>query len=450
VDYTVTFSEPVTGVDVADFALTLTGGITNPSVASVASVSATTYTVTVNTGSGSGTLRLDVIANASIADLVGNGFGSLAFTGGEVYDIDKTAPTVVSIVRASPNPTGAPSANYTVTFSEPVTGVDVADFALTLTGGMSGVSVTSVSGSGTTYTVVFNTSPSRGTLRLDVPVNASIADLVGNPISGLPFTSGEVYTIFPIRGVGIYDDADNSWVYSAGWSALTGQNGAYKNTDHRTSTRNATALFGFQAPAFFTYYYRTGPSRGSFEIWVDGVKLTTVNANSNNTVWQAKYVSPAFTDNNSHTVMIKNITTNGNYIDADAFEITSAPAAAGAGTYDDADPLWIYSSGWTTSARAGAYGGTLHSTSTNGASATFVFQAPAQFDFYYRTGPNRGSFQVWVDGVRVITINAFSNTTTWQKIYTSPAYNDNKSHTVVIKNISPNGTVIDVDAIKIR
>src|SRR5262249_21398231 len=97
VHFTVTFSESVTGVDTTDFTLTNTG-ISGASVSSVTG-SGTTYTVTVNTGTGDGTIRLDLIDDDSIADLAGNklggtGTGNGNFTAGEVYTIDKTAPSV--------------------------------------------------------------------------------------------------------------------------------------------------------------------------------------------------------------------------------------------------------------------------------------------------------------------------------------------------------------------
>jgi hypothetical protein len=105
-----------------------------------------------------------------------------------------TPPTVDSITRASASLTTAASVNYTVTFSEDVQNVDVSDFTLTKSIGISGGSVSAVSGSGSTYTVTVNTGSGSGTLRLDVPVSATIQDLFNNSLGGLPFTSGESYT----------------------------------------------------------------------------------------------------------------------------------------------------------------------------------------------------------------------------------------------------------------
>ena len=65
VNYLVTFSEPVYGVDSGDFTFTLSG-VTGAGVTSVAG-SGATRTVTVNTGSGDGTLQLDLTdSNTSV------------------------------------------------------------------------------------------------------------------------------------------------------------------------------------------------------------------------------------------------------------------------------------------------------------------------------------------------------------------------------------------------
>ena len=93
VGFTINFSEPVTGVDQDDFALTKTG-VMNASISAV-SGSGTTYTVTVNTGTGNGTIRLDVVDNDSIKDAMNNPLGGVGagngnFSDGETYLIIKS------------------------------------------------------------------------------------------------------------------------------------------------------------------------------------------------------------------------------------------------------------------------------------------------------------------------------------------------------------------------
>ena len=115
--WAVEFSDELTGVNGPDFAL-VTGGLGGPpGITSVTPIDGNSYTVTASTGTGSGTLGLNLNDNDSIQDAGGNrlggtgtgtagsgGAGNGSFTG-EAYDIDRTPPTVVSVVRANANPT---------------------------------------------------------------------------------------------------------------------------------------------------------------------------------------------------------------------------------------------------------------------------------------------------------------------------------------------------------
>ena len=107
--------------------------------------------------------------------------------------LDSVAPTVLSIVRADPNPTSAATVHFIVTFSEPVTGVDAADFKLanTVQTGASIAGVTPVSAS--VYTIAVNTDQN-GTIRLDIPATATIMDLWPNALV-VPYTGGQTYTV---------------------------------------------------------------------------------------------------------------------------------------------------------------------------------------------------------------------------------------------------------------
>ncbi|MCR4303396.1 MAG: hypothetical protein NUV63_04090, partial [Gallionella sp.] len=72
--------------------------------------------------------------------------------------------SVSSINRASTNPTEpATAVSWTVVFTASVSGVDASDFALVQGGGVTGATITSVTGSGTTWTVTANTGTGTGT-----------------------------------------------------------------------------------------------------------------------------------------------------------------------------------------------------------------------------------------------------------------------------------------------
>jgi len=203
-NFAVNFSEPVTGLDGSDFALTTTGSLSGASLTSILG-SGSTYTVSINSGIGDGTVRLDVLDDDSVVDtqlnpLGGPGAGNGNFTGGEVYTVHPSTLSVISILRADPNPTAANTVNFILTFTDAVTGVDPNDFDVTTTDTLAGTSVVGMSGSGNTYTVTVATGSGNGSLRLDLIDDDSIVDSLGHPLGGSgifngSFAGGEAYTI---------------------------------------------------------------------------------------------------------------------------------------------------------------------------------------------------------------------------------------------------------------
>ncbi|MHB0925580.1 MAG: Ig-like domain-containing protein, partial [Gallionellaceae bacterium] len=202
VSWTVTFSASVTGVSSSNFTLVNSGLGGTPAITSVTG-SGNTRTVTASTGTGSGTLGLNMTNTTGVSPALTN----LPFTG-QVYTMDGTAPVVSSLARVNPTPTALASVSWTVTFSESVTGVNAGDFALVQAGGVSGALITSVTGSGVSWTVTASTGTGNGTLGLNLTDDDSIIDSVSNPLGGTgagngSFT-GEVYTV--TRPVAYYHD----------------------------------------------------------------------------------------------------------------------------------------------------------------------------------------------------------------------------------------------------
>jgi Regulator of chromosome condensation (RCC1) repeat len=107
VDWTVTFSEDVTGVDTGDFALANNALGASPEISGVTQgANASVYTVTATTGSASGTLGLDLSDNDSIKDTANNPLGGTGLANGdfdgELYTIDRSAPTVTGAAVKGP------------------------------------------------------------------------------------------------------------------------------------------------------------------------------------------------------------------------------------------------------------------------------------------------------------------------------------------------------------
>ncbi|QKG54242.1 FG-GAP-like repeat-containing protein [Hymenobacter sp. BRD67] len=205
VNYTVTFAAPVTGPTTANFGLATTGSVAGASVASV-SGSGTTYTVSVNTGTGDGTVGLNLTNAAGLSPSLNN---TLPFMG-QVYTLDKTAPTVAisSTAGAPGSQTSTSPLAFTVIFSESVTGFAQGD--LTVTNG----TVTGFTGSGTTYT--FNVTPTTAGTATTVNVPANVAvDTAGNGNTGA--TSAYSLTYQP-TAVTWNGSVSSDWFTAGNWT----------------------------------------------------------------------------------------------------------------------------------------------------------------------------------------------------------------------------------------
>ncbi|MBR1241576.1 VCBS repeat-containing protein [Bradyrhizobium sp. AUGA SZCCT0274] len=198
VHYTVTFSEPVTGVDASQFSLTTTGALTGASIAGVTSVSGSggaQYVVAVDTGAGDGTVTLGV-TGANVCDLAGNGLAGGAFqlassipgASGHVTSADfdgdgnqdlvtESSTSEVSVWLGNGDGTFQPAAIYDA--GHDLNGISVADLnndgwidlAISNGGGSGAVAVLLGNGDGTFQTAISSpTNSSHAT-------NSAIADL---------------------------------------------------------------------------------------------------------------------------------------------------------------------------------------------------------------------------------------------------------------------------------
>ncbi|WP_461168456.1 DUF4347 domain-containing protein, partial [Uliginosibacterium sediminicola] len=191
VQFIAVFSEPVTGLTAADFALT---GSASGTISAVSGDGSPAIIVTVSGITGSGSLGLALASTPTITDAAGN---SLVATTpstsiSESYTIDATAPTAVSILRNSAEVTTGGTLSFDVVFSETVSNVTADDFVLT---GTASGTIASVSGSGSAYTVTVNSVAGNGTLGLSYAGTQNIADVGSNAFAGVLPSLSETYTV---------------------------------------------------------------------------------------------------------------------------------------------------------------------------------------------------------------------------------------------------------------
>ncbi len=111
---------------------------------------------------------------------------------------------------------------------------------------------------------------------------------------------------------------------------------------------------------------------------------------------------------------------------------------------EDTSAAITYSSGWSVSHFTGFSGGTTHYATTPGASATV--QVHGAVGLVMEKAANRGSFAVYIDGVKKATVNTHSAATqhkriVWQALLTG-------THTLKVVNLATAGHPrVDVDVV---
>lgn len=175
IQFTVLFSEPVSGFNAAD--ISLAGSTVGGALVANVTGSGATYTLAVTGMSGTGTLRASVVAGAA-QDAAGNSSAASTSTDNTVA-FDNARPTVtINQAAGQADPAATLPVNFSVVFSEPVTGFTASDISFAGSTG-SGTLTASVTGSGALYTVAVSGLTGPGTIVASVPAGVA-TDAVGN------------------------------------------------------------------------------------------------------------------------------------------------------------------------------------------------------------------------------------------------------------------------------
>ena len=173
IDFTATFSEPVTGFTGSDVTITGSAGGTKTAIVTGGP---TVYNVAVSGMTSDGTVTASIPA-AAATDLADNPSAASTSTD-DTVTWDATAPSVtVNQAAGQADPTNTSPINFTVVFSESVTGFTAED--VTVAGTAGGTLTPAVTGSGTTYNVAVSGMTTAGTVIVTVPAGGA-ADAAGN------------------------------------------------------------------------------------------------------------------------------------------------------------------------------------------------------------------------------------------------------------------------------
>jgi Fibronectin type III domain/WD40-like Beta Propeller Repeat len=260
----------------------------------------------------------------------------------------------------------------------------------------------------------------------------------------VPVSTGSKMATSGGVGVGYYDDPSGDISWTGTWSTLNSGNalgGSYK----ASTTLNSTASLTFEATQV-SLIFAKAPGRGSMEIRIDGNLVTTLAMSNTTEQWQQRWDSPIQADEGPHTILLTHTVTGEVVIDA--FEVTNPDPSAplGQGYYEDTDENILYSGNWTEENDANYSDGSAHYSDTVGDTFSVTFTGN-QFSLYYASYINHGIADIYIDDVKIASLNQYSASQEYQKRWQSDILDSNGQHVLTIEHAS--GAYIDIDAIEI-
>ncbi len=404
------FSEPVTGLTAADFAVT--GSSPGWTVQSVTG-NASTYTVTVIADeSGGGPADGSVIltfAAGGVTDKASHA-GPTADAVETVNFATETEPPVgVLYATATRSEPAGTSYGISVQFNEPVTGFDAGDITI---GGTSNAAtpwtMELLYGSSANYNfTVSNPTPANGTLTVQV-ANGSLQDMAGNPGAGsnviektidrsAPTTSTP--TVSLRSGTTLSGSAERvnvTWTGSdVGPSGIASYDVA-RSYDGKAFEIVGNAVtgttFGWSITPGHTYRFevRARDKVGNLSAWKVGPTLT-----------------PALTQQSSSAVHFTGSSTTTSY--------------------------------------ASYSGGTQRYLGAAGSYVTYTTTARS-LSFVTTKSPTRGSAHIYIDGVLAATVDLNAATSTFQFVAFSKTWSSVGTHTIKVVSVGTPVPRVDIDA----
>ena len=189
INFTATFSKPVTGFATGD--VTVTGAAFGPGATPVGTVtgSGANYNVAVTGMNQSGTV-VAAIASGVARGLNGcDNLASVSTYNTVNYDITPVAVTI-NVAQGQPDPTTAQPINFVVQFSKPVSDFTASD--VTVTGTAVGAKTVTLAGSGQNYTVQISGLTGAGTVIATIAAGKA-HDALGNPNTASTSTKNTVW-----------------------------------------------------------------------------------------------------------------------------------------------------------------------------------------------------------------------------------------------------------------
>ncbi len=93
---------------------------------------------------------------------------------------------------------------------------------------------------------------------------------------------------------------------------------------------------------------------------------------------------------------------------------------------------------WSTSSNSKYLGGSTKYATAAGATATYTFTGRA-IGFVSTKGPSRGKAEIWIDGVKMATVDLYASSTKYRVLAYQTSWTDLASHTIMVKVLGTSG-----------
>jgi hypothetical protein len=324
VNFTVAFSEPVSGFASGDVVL---GGTAGGTRTVTVSGGPTTFNVAV-AGMTSGTVVASLAAGAAL-DAAGN--PSTASTGADNVVTFDAVPPAVTLNQAAgqTDPASASPVRFTAVFSEPV--ADFASGDVTVAGTAGGSRTITVTGGPLTYDVAIS-GITDGTVIATVAAGAA-HDAAGNASSASTSADNTVTFSTAQPTVTRVQDTSAAITYTGGWvpgntaRPWSGGTAALANSGPAADGTPTRATLGFNGTAVSWIGFK-GPQTGIARVYLDGTLVATVDTYAATEALEAVLHTSNGLAGGPHTLAIestgtRNPSSSDILVIVDAFDVTT-------------------------------------------------------------------------------------------------------------------------------
>ncbi len=218
-------------------------------------------------------------------------------------------------------------------------------------------------------------------------------------------------------------------------------------------TNSTAASFTIPFSGTIELYAALRFNMGKADIYLDGVKETTVDLASATSLYKQKVATITAPDREVHVLSVVRSPVNPSNLYINLDYVTVAGSLPTATTFEQNNTKILYDGAWTSASSTSYSGGNHKYTDATGALATVNFTG-VRISLVCRKSAGYGILWVRLDGGDPIPIDLYSSSTLYkQTVWTSPFLSPGE-HTLTIessgtKRAAATGVRIDFDAVKV-